>query len=373
MKKIVLVLALLALLAASPAVRHMKITDADMESEFPSLAPAGKTLGVAWMDGRDGNQEVYFRTVDLDANQAGPEARLTDSADWDDNPDLAWTGSEFGISYVHEARSVFRLLFQRLAPDGRPLGPAKTVVTNLQLAKETRVLPTGNGYGLIYTRLSGGDGDLFYQYLDPDGAPQGEPAALTSGPGRKIAGTFLRADSDLALFFLDSARDAAYLLRLDALGKPKAPPLMLGDPAAKAGLPAAAFNGKFFLAVWPQTSAAATEVMAALIDQTGALQGQPYALSAGAAQRPGVAVAAASSGFGAAWFELTEAGRNIKFRRLDPEGKPIEGPWDLYSPRPVKIVGNAITMTADPTGFIVARSEITPPVNTEIVLTKVGF
>lgn len=373
MKRIVLIVAMSALLAASPAVHHMKITDADMESEFPSLAPAGKVLGVAWMDGRDGNQEVYFRTVDIDANQAGPEARLTNSADWDDNPDLAWTGSEFGVSYVHEARSVFRLLFQRLTPDGRPLGPAKTVVTNLQLAKETKILPTGNGYALIYTQLRGGDGDLYYQYLDPDGAPQGGAAALTSGPGRKVAGAFLRAESDLTLFFLDSARDAAFMLRLDALGKPKAPPLLISDPAAKAGLPAAAFDGNYYLAVWPQASAAGTEAMALLIAKTGGPQGQPYVLSAGAAQRPAVAVAAAGPGFGAAWFELTDAGRNIKFRRLDPEGKPVEGPWDLYAPRPVRIVGNAITMTADATGFIVARSEIVPPVNTEIVLTKIGF
>jgi hypothetical protein len=113
--------------------------------------------------------------------------------------------------------------------------------------------------------------------------------------------------------------------------------------------------------------------MAVLISKSGEPLGNPYPLSAGAAQRPAAAVAFASAGFGAAWFEITDAGRTIKFRRLDPEGKPSEGPFELYPPRPVKIVANAITMVSDATGYIVARSEIQPPMNTEIVISKIGF
>jgi hypothetical protein len=61
------------------------------------------------------------------------------------------------------------------------------------------------------------------------------------------------------------------------------------------------------------------------------------------------------------------------FQKLDREGKPRDAAFQLSEPRPVKMISQSLALMADRHGYIAARAEVVPPLNTEIVLTRVGW
>ncbi len=166
MRKTILIAIVLCLFAAAPEVRHMQLTKSEGESEFPAMAFNGSEIGIAWMDGRDGNQEIYTATANLDAKTSSSARRITSSAEWDDNPELAWTGSEFGLVWVHERKSKFDLMFRTLDARASAKGSARRLLANKLIGKDTSVCWTGAGYGVVSSEFNGaGQADLVFRFL----------------------------------------------------------------------------------------------------------------------------------------------------------------------------------------------------------------
>ncbi|HUT52438.1 MAG TPA: hypothetical protein VM658_03505 [bacterium] len=374
MRKILFGLLMAALLAAAPDIRHLQLTTANGESEFPSLAWTGSQLGVAWMDGRDGNQEIYFRAADMNAQGSGPESRITNSETWDDRPSLCWTGADFAAAWIHENKSTFNLYFQKLDPTGRPRGKQTAIVREAMLGKDAILAWSGAGYGLVSTEYREGpaQGSLVFRFLDDAGKVAGSPETVV-GAGNNIPGAMLRAGSDFIVFYQDDNQHAVYSVVLDPFGKPRNPPQLLSTPGAICGLPAAAFNGKVFVAAWPRETGTAKDIMAVIMSPDGKKIGTPYLVTTPDQDRPAVAAAAGPNGFGLAWIGISEEGRSLYFRALDPMGKPLEEPVRLSKPRPAKVFSNRMSMEADNAGYVIAWVDLAPPFNTEIILTRVGF
>jgi hypothetical protein len=375
MKRAMLVILMMFLVAQAPEVKHLQVTLAERESDFPNLAWNGSRLGAAWMDGREGNFEIYFRMVDMNTKTMGPESRLTNSVTWDDHPRLCWTGSEFGLTWIHEKKTKFNLMFRKLDAQGNPMGQVRTVVNQAMMGKETAICWSGAGYGIAATEFKGGagQGEIVFRYLDENGSPLGAPETIAGGPGIKIPAQMLRTSSDFMLFYHDTSYDTAHFLRLDPFGRPRGAPIQLNQPGTRAGLPAAAFNGSLFLAVWPETNEAGRDIMVTLISPTGEVLGTPYPVTTPDVDRPSVALAAGPKGFGMAWIEITEEGRTLFFRALDNTGKPLDKPFRLSKPRPVKIMTNRVSIEADNAGYVIAWVDVSPPMNTEVILSRVEF
>ena len=375
MKKPALAFLVLLALAAAPAVNHLRLTAAEGESEFPSIVFTGAELGIAWMDGRDGNQEVYFRTADALAGRKGPETRLTNSETWDDNPQLAWTGSEFALSWIHESKTYFDLMFQRLDPAGKPRGPARALLRQAMLDKNTVLRWTGAGFGVVASEFKGGpaQADLYFRYLDEGGNRQGQAVPIAIEPGIKAPAAMLKNGSDFAIVYLNSTAGAVNFLRTNPLGSPIASALQLNLPGTRCGLPAAANSDKIIVVAWPQDAATGNQVVAVALSPGGEIVTIPTPVTVPGPNRPAVAVAAGKEGFGLAWIEITEQGRMLFFQQLDPGGKPLGTPLRLCKPRPVKVMGNSLAMTADAGGYIIAWVDVVPPMNSEVILSRVGF
>ena len=375
MKRLVLLALALVIVAAAPNVKHLQLTKAEMESEFPSIVWNGTQLGLAWMDGRDGNQEIYFRTADVETGTLGPEPRLTSSETWDDNPELAWTGSEFAISWIHESKTKFDLMFQRIDPSGKPKGPAKPLIRQAMLEKNTAVCWTGAGFGVVAAEFRGGPGqaDLTYRFLDDAGNPQGAATALATAPGIKVPAALLRNGSDFALIYQNMTTATVHLLRINPFGAPAGAATTVNLPGASCGMPAAANNGSTMIVAWPQKAADGSQVIVTILGSGGEVISVPTPVTTPGPSRPAVAVAATRDGFAVSWIEITDEGRTLFYQALDLTGKPIDAPLRLSKPRPIKVMGNSLAMATDPVGYVIAWVDMIPPMNTEIILSRIGF
>src|SRR5262245_21160884 len=109
-----------ALAAAGCSPRQ--ITDSGFGAFEVSLAGAGDELVVAWYDTRDGNAEVYVRSLDADGHKAGPELRLTTTAAQSYEADIALVSDGFAIAwYEKESDGRMRSQLGVWRGDGTPL------------------------------------------------------------------------------------------------------------------------------------------------------------------------------------------------------------------------------------------------------------
>ena len=73
-----------------------------------SLAVWNDGLAVAWYDTRDGNAEVYVRSLDEDGREAGAELRLTNTAAESYEADIAPLKDAFAIAWYEKSHDEVR-------------------------------------------------------------------------------------------------------------------------------------------------------------------------------------------------------------------------------------------------------------------------
>ena len=90
-----------ALAAAGCSPRQ--ISDSGFGAYEVSLAAWSDGFAVAWFDTRDGNAEVYVRSLDADGREAGPELRLTTTAAQSYEADIAPLTGGFAVAWYEKA------------------------------------------------------------------------------------------------------------------------------------------------------------------------------------------------------------------------------------------------------------------------------
>jgi hypothetical protein len=94
-----------------------RVTNFAGESEDPSLTWTGFEYGVSWRDRRDGNREIYFARISAGGEKIGIDLRITSDANWSTLPSLAWTGTEYGVSWTDNRDGYWEIYFARIGCD----------------------------------------------------------------------------------------------------------------------------------------------------------------------------------------------------------------------------------------------------------------
>ena len=75
------------------------------------------------IDLRDGNREVYFNRVSSAGDLAGPDVRLTNTADHSYISSIVFTGSEYGVYWFDYISGNYVVYFTRVTSSGSTIGP----------------------------------------------------------------------------------------------------------------------------------------------------------------------------------------------------------------------------------------------------------
>jgi hypothetical protein len=104
--------------AAGAKIRgDYRVTYSAGTSDWPSLKWTGHDFGVAWSDARDGNHEIYFVSLSPSGTKFKTEIRVTANASISSEPALAWSGSEFGLSWADNRNGTYEVFFTRIGLD----------------------------------------------------------------------------------------------------------------------------------------------------------------------------------------------------------------------------------------------------------------
>jgi hypothetical protein len=123
----------------------LRVNTSDAAARDVTLVGIDNGYGLAWSDTRDaagdGNSEIYVLRLDADALRVTAEdQRVTEDIAFSVRPTLAWSGSEYGLAWVDNRTGDSELYFARLDAAGLPVGE-KLQVTDDPSPVETKETP----------------------------------------------------------------------------------------------------------------------------------------------------------------------------------------------------------------------------------------
>jgi hypothetical protein len=102
----------------------VRLTEDEGSSSGPRLAWTGSAYGMAWLDGREDEcgfsddscqHDVFFVMLDNLGNKLSEDLKLSIGGIWSAQPSIAWTGSEFGVAWMESEGGLFTLMFERIS------------------------------------------------------------------------------------------------------------------------------------------------------------------------------------------------------------------------------------------------------------------
>jgi hypothetical protein len=98
----------------------MRFSQAIGFSGYPSAAAGADRVAVAWEDERDGNKEIYARTIDPSSGDAGRAYRITAAPGDSSMPSIAAAGGGYWVVWMDESGGPFNTMAASLDGEGAP-------------------------------------------------------------------------------------------------------------------------------------------------------------------------------------------------------------------------------------------------------------
>ncbi len=164
---------------------EVRVTDDPARSGDPSMVWTGSEYAVAWIDLRHTADEVFLARLEPDGTRIGTDARLTDMPSASTHPALVWTGSQLAVAWqdnidTHDANH--EIYFMRVAPDGTPAGGALRVTVDPVDSIHPSLAWTGSEFGLTWFDMRDGTWELYLARISAGGEKLGGDVRLTDAP-----------------------------------------------------------------------------------------------------------------------------------------------------------------------------------------------
>jgi hypothetical protein len=351
----------LELLRLGPDGHELESTPTDVlppearGAEQALVASNGSTLFVAWTDLRNGDPDVYGRTIDLRAppeRRLGPARRLnSDTASADQIcPAIAGAGPRAVIAW-QDARDVEPRVYARLL---RWPGGFSGDEFELPVAVEGAGVPGSSRPGGKPAVSMRADGDFLVAWVESlgkqssiraqlfraDGRPAGMPLLVEQSPGAppSLAAVALPGDRGHALTWGNLGEPAIYALRCSPEGTLASEPRRIaGGPGGGVQGPSiASLEGDRLLATWScRSKEGVWSLRARFLDTDCVPQGDEIVFEPTAKKQdwdPSVAPAK-EGGFVMSWCSGApdDFSRDVVARMFDAQGRP-SGPLLPISP-----------------------------------------
>ena len=103
------------------AVPRRELTPRDALYTQPTLAWTGSQYGLTWARVGSDGADVFFRRLDDKGQNVGDPLKFTGGA-LGIFPTLTWNGTEFAVAWTHLGARGFQLRFGRIDANGRRVG-----------------------------------------------------------------------------------------------------------------------------------------------------------------------------------------------------------------------------------------------------------
>jgi hypothetical protein len=301
---------------------EVRLTDETASSVSPALARNGAGYGIAWEDRRGGViEQVWFARLSIRGVKLEPEAPMTFAANPSHQPDLVWTGTEYGLVWSRQGN----LFFTRINAAGTQLGLEVQVTTEGNAAWAPHLVWTGSEYGVAWQDARDGNEEIYFARLDAGGTRIGADVRVTSDPGSSTAPRLAWTGTEYGIAWEDDrdGNEEIYFARLDATGVKLGADTRVTDDSAISNAPDVVWNGGEYGLVWRDRRNGNGEIYFALLSAAGVKIGSDVRVTDAADNSSQPRLGWTGTEYGVAWRDGRDGNTETYFARLDGLGLKI--------------------------------------------------
>lgn len=301
----------------------------------PTVAWNGDGWAVAWSAIEDEAAEIYFARANAAGQRVGAPVRLTRSGSLKVLPSLAASPDGYAVTWTDVADDAISTWVLRLDKAGAPRGAPARLSGAQGLGIASRVVWNGHDYALAwYNATSAQDLALRFARVGADGSRVGEERSIAE----RILPTGLfdlrsMGDGYGAGWSAQGGRGAAaqsVFVRVGAGGEGGSP-LRVASTQGQNGSVALAWNGRHFGYVWEDSvSLDEEDAMLSRLAFAGVTPGSVAVprreLTPRDAYFTQATLTAAGSQYGLTYARIADDGADVFFNRLDAQGVPARNP-----------------------------------------------
>jgi hypothetical protein len=300
----------------TPAAAEVNINDqgggtggAVWWNTWPDAVWTGSNIGVVFEDGRhDRNGDIlYGHMVDSAGNPIGAaDTRLESTTSSQKYPDVAFSGSEFGIVWQDARDGGYEIYFRRASDAMAPVGTATRLTNALGTSRVPHVAWSGSEYGVVWEdNRDGGDYEIWFARVAADGTKVGTEVALTAFAGQSLDPRIVWSGSEWGVVWQDDGWLNAEIafMRVDGDGAALTAPIRVTQDSHVSVSPDMVWAGSRYAIVWRDTRTSYSDIWMALVDGDGAKIGADEAVTSTRGWSGHPAVAWSGSELGVIWME----------------------------------------------------------------------
>lgn len=286
-----------------------------------SLAWTGSGFGVVWDDVRNGAREIYFARLDADGHKIGVDVRITNAPGQSTIPQLAWSGSEFGLLWSDERDGNPELYFARLGPTGLKIGGDLRLTSDPSGLSGFGLVWAGSKWGVTWADARSGSYAVYVALISAGGARLSPD--LTAIPVAEMPSiAWSGSEFGIACENDGWGEPQAVLVRVDSAAAAVTGWTQVTDPVwSYAQWPSLAWTGSEYAITWyDEPINNPTGMYFARLSAAGGMLSGPRHLGGGYYVQPA-----------AQWLGLEHAAAwrwnsNVQLARVDAAGVPLGGP-----------------------------------------------
>jgi len=298
----------------------LQVTSAASNAYDPSLAWTGTEFGASWTDYRDGNTEIYFARISSSGAKLGSDLRVTSAASSSYSPSLSWTGTEFGVSWTDNRDGNEEIYFARLSSSGDKLGSDLRVTSDASYSYIPSLAWTGSEFGVSWQDGRDGNYEIYFARVSSSGAKLGADLRVTSDANGSYRPSLAWTGSEFGVSWYDNqdGNEEIYFARLSSSGSKLGADLRVTSDAGSSYSPSLAWTGSEFGVSWTDYDylSGYENIYFAWISSSGSKLGSNFQVTSDPSYGYSPYLAWTGSEFGVSWTDYREVNDEIYFARI---------------------------------------------------------
>ncbi|RPJ06963.1 MAG: hypothetical protein EHM28_08830 [Spirochaetaceae bacterium] len=307
------------------------LTDQAANANGSSLVWADTGYGIAWVDTRDENQEIYFTRLDQAGLKQGLDVRVSVSPGSSYNVSCVWTGFEFCTAWEDwridptPFTGNSEIYFHRMATTGARIGTTDSRLTNAESFSGIPSLAwAGSQYGVAWTDHRDSPWKIHFTRFSSTGTKIGSDICI-SNHDFAYDPCLVWTGTEYGLAWYDSIPGnpgfTLLFVRLSATGEKMGAELTLQSELNPGyGPPSLVWNGTEYAVAWSGYADGNLEIFFTRIAATGNLAGSMTRVTTSENTSYFPSLAWAGDGYGVAWTDHRDLSGEIYFALLGPDG-----------------------------------------------------